>query len=108
MADTTTPLTDQRIIELAAQRSGAWTDDRLFAFARAIESEVRASVAQGWKLVPIDPTPDMLASAVRCREGSAVYKIISEAGLRVLEDEARADYEAALSAAPRFPSGGAQ
>lgn len=60
-----------------------------------------ALVPEGWQLVPIEPTPEMLREMVKMAEGPAVYKVMSEKGLRVLEADAADAYTAALSVAPR-------
>lgn len=51
-------------------------------------------------LVPKEPTPEMLRAAVRSREGPAVYKVMSDGGLRALENDARDDFRAMIAAAP--------
>jgi hypothetical protein len=61
---------------------------------------VPAEPPPGWKLVPIEPTPEMLRAAVKMREGPAVYKVMSDDGLRTLEAEAADDYSAMLAATP--------
>lgn len=54
-------------------------------------------------MVPVEPPYEILRAMVKCREGNAVYKIMSDEGLRDLELQALADYQAALSAAPKTP-----
>ena len=58
------------------------------------------AVRPGWQLVPAEPTPAMQRAAVESREGRAVYKVASKAGLEALEDIAADDYRAMLAAAP--------
>lgn len=58
------------------------------------------AVPPGWQLVPAEPTPAMQRAAVESREGRAVYKVASKAGLEALEDIAADDYRAMLAAAP--------
>lgn len=51
------------------------------------------SVPGGWKLVPIEPTPEMLAANGTCKLA---------AGQQMLNDDARKTWRAMLSAAPSF------
>jgi hypothetical protein len=53
---------------------------------------------EGWKLVPVEPTREMLEAAVKCRYGQATYKVSMAS---VEEAEAADDYRAMLDAAPR-------
>ena len=62
------------------------------------------------RVVPEEPTSAMLVDAVKERHGQATYRCVSASGLVTLEQEARADYDAMLSAAaidlsslPRVP-----
>lgn len=75
--------------------------------ARAALSEPVPSVVapDGWQLVPKEPTPEMLRAVVKLKEGPAVYKVMSFAGLAVLEEDAKDEYAAALAAAtpPAMP-----
>ena len=64
------------------------------------EALVAPAVPPGWQLVPAEPTPAMQRAAVESREGRAVYKVASKAGLEALEDIAADDYRAMLAAAP--------
>jgi hypothetical protein len=68
--------------------------------ASAPPQPVPAEPPPGWKLVPLEPTPEMLRAAVKMREGPAVYKVMSDGGLRTLEQEAADDYSAMLAATP--------
>lgn len=87
------------------ESGGAWAADlAMVAAAREIE-RLRAALAApavppGWQLVPVEPTPAMQRAAVESREGRAVYKVTSKAGLEALEDIAADDYRAMLAAAP--------
>ena len=52
------------------------------------------------RVVPVEPTSAMLVDAVKERHGQATYRCVSASGCVTFEREARADYEAMLSAAP--------
>ena len=52
-----------------------------------------------YRLVPVEPTSAMLVDAVKERHGQATYRCVSASGCVTFEQEARADYEAMLSAA---------
>lgn len=73
---------------------------KAWAAARAALSEPAPSVPDGWQLVPKEPTLEMLRAAVQVKEGPAVYKVMSFAGLAVLEEDIKDEYTAALAAAP--------
>lgn len=84
-------------------------------FARAIEAELQsqlnqpvlsgsqdnqggeAVVSARWKLVPIEPTKEMLMAAVKCRHGDATYKVTPAT---IEEEDAADDYAAILAAVP--------
>ena len=51
------------------------------------------------RVVPLEPTSAMLVDAVKERHGQATYRCVSASGCVEFEAEARADYEAMLSAA---------
>ncbi|CNI68676.1 Uncharacterised protein [Yersinia frederiksenii] len=56
-------------------------------------------VPEGWKLVPIKPTAEMLASAMECED--VVYDLFDDSVFCVQFDEI---YRAMLAAAPQKPS----
>ena len=56
-----------------------------------------------WKLVPTEPTDEMLKAAVIDQHGTATYKCTSQNGLDALEWEQRGNYRAMLAAAPEPP-----
>lgn len=60
-------------------------------------------VPQGWKLVPVEPTRAMMASAVMQAEGDAAYKVATARWLEAEEREYGDAYEAMLAAAPQPP-----
>ena len=68
--------------------------------ARAVLSVEPQAEPEGWQLVPKEPTREMLRAAVQVKEGPAVYKVMSFAGLAVLEEDTKDEYTAALAAAP--------
>lgn len=55
-------------------------------------------VPPGFWLAPDEPSEAMLMAVVKGREGPAVYKVLSSAGLKVCEQEAADDYEALRAA----------
>ena len=57
-------------------------------------------VPEGYKPVPIEPTPEMKAAAVRFANGDAVYKNVKAEALKIEEDIYGEVYEAMLAAAP--------
>jgi hypothetical protein len=60
-------------------------------------------VPDGWKLVPIEPTEEMCAAAVKLANGDAVYKNVALAALKVEESIYGEAYAAMLAAAPSTP-----
>ena len=82
-------------------RQAADEIDRLTA---ALAAASAPGVPAGWRLAPVEPTPDMLRAAVKSREGPAVYKVLSAGGLETLESEARDEWAAMLSASPPPPT----
>ena len=62
------------------------------------------AVPDGWKLVPVEPTEDMKAAAVKYANGAAVYKNVAAEALRIEEGIYGEVYEAMLTAAPQPPA----
>lgn len=60
-----------------------------------------AVMPPGWKLAPIEPTPEMCAAAVRFVNGPAVYKTVTADVLKIEEGIYGEVYAAMLSAAPQ-------
>lgn len=58
----------------------------------------------GWKLVPVEPTEDMKAAAVKYTNGAAVYKNVAAEALRIEEGIYGEVYGAMLAAAPLPPA----
>ena len=58
----------------------------------------------GWQLVPVEPTKEMKAAAVKFANGNAVYKNVSAGVLEVEEGIYGEAYEAMLAAAPQPPA----
>jgi len=56
-------VTDERILELARRHLHYDRTVDTLTFARALLSASKPAMAQGWKLVPIEPTDDMEAAA---------------------------------------------
>lgn len=71
-----------------------------WALASLAAAREALAVPEGWKLVPIDPTVEMVMAAVRCAEGDAVYKVMSAGGLNTLEAEHEELWAAFLAATP--------
>ncbi len=63
-----------------------------------------AAVPDGWRLVPIEPTEGMCAAAVKYANGSAVYKNVAAAALKIEEAIYGEAYAAMLAAAPVSPN----
>lgn len=61
------------------------------------------AVPDGWKLVPIEPTQEMLIAGVKEQHGSAVYRAVAASGCSTYEGEQYANYAAMLDAAPPLP-----
>lgn len=59
-----------------------------------------AAIPAGWQLVPIEPTREMCASAVKYANGDAVYKNVAAAVLEIEEGIYGEAYSAMLAAAP--------
>lgn len=84
----------------------AWLDAQILE----LESELNAlavppaAQAEGWKLVPVEPTEEMKTAAVKYANGSAVYKNVSAAVLRIEEGIYGEVYEAMIAAAPPLPA----
>jgi hypothetical protein len=100
MTTTSTPEElGERIKQRLTQRGGVDLDELLADVAALVKL---ASVAPGWKLVPIEPTPEMVSRAVKecdgigggsCGERSAVDG-----------DDMRSVWEAMLAASPKKES----
>lgn len=72
----------------------------LHALAAELE-RLRAQVAPaGWKLVPLEATPEMCKAAVIFANGNAVYKNVAAEALKIEEGIYGEVYEAMLAAAP--------
>lgn len=59
-----------------------------------------AAIPAGWQLVPIEPTREMCAAAVKYANGDAVYKNVAAAVLEIEEGIYGEAYSAMLAAAP--------
>jgi hypothetical protein len=59
---------------------------------------------QGWKLVPVEPTPEMMKAAVIYANGNAVYKNVAAAVLEIEECIYGEVYASMLNAAPTTPA----
>lgn len=58
----------------------------------------------GWKWVPVEPTEEMKAAAVKYANGTAVYKNVKAEVLRIEEGIYGEVYEAMIAAAPPLPA----
>jgi hypothetical protein len=61
--------------------------------------------ADGWQLVPVEATPEMMKAAVVSLNGNAVYKSVAIEALRIEEAMYGEVYEAMLAAAPKREGG---
>lgn len=61
------------------------------------------AVPDGWKLVPVQATPDMCKASVIYANGNAVYKNVAHEALEIEESIYSEVYAAMLSAAPAAP-----
>lgn len=68
------------------------------------DRDVMRRAPDGWKLVPIEPTEEMLREGVMEQHGSATYRAVSRSGCSVFEGEQYANYRAMLAAAPTPPA----
>ncbi len=66
---------------------------------QASRENIVLDLPEGWKLVPIKPTAEMLASAMECED--VVYDLFDDSVFCVQFDEI---YRAMLAAAPQKPS----
>lgn len=62
------------------------------------------AVPPGWQLVPMEPTPEMCAAAVRFANGDAVYKNVVADALKIEEGIYGEVYAAMVAAAPSAPA----
>ncbi len=60
-----------------------------------------AAQPAGWRMVPVEPTVEMRAAAVRFANGSAVYKNVTPDVLKIEEDIYGEVFSAMLAAAPQ-------
>lgn len=74
--------------------------------ALAAASAQPVAVPDGWQMVPVDPTKEMKAAAVKFANGPAVYKAVAAAALEIEEGIYGEAYEAMLAAAPQPPAHG--
>lgn len=101
-------LTDEQILELAANHNIGWTAagiitpylpseaQEYLAFARALLQHTAApSILQGWKLVPIEPTEEMVKAGTEAAR--AYYAMCQGYRPSVI-------YEAMLATAPAVPT----
>ncbi|MFY4709945.1 hypothetical protein [Burkholderia glumae] len=95
--NTTAALTDEQIIELLTAMDDAGftqaerNNDRLRNAARALLTSPRAAVPEGWKLVPVEPTPEMVSAGEHVAYSDVAYAPPEIA------------YRAMLDAAPAAP-----
>lgn len=70
----------------------------IHALSRA-QAAPAVGVPDGYVLVPVEPTEEMLKSAVMERHGTATYRAVSKKGCKAMEEEAKADWAAMLASA---------
>lgn len=87
-----------------SEEMGTWPGESVVTPLYALEA-LRLASPQGWKLVPIEPTKEMIRAAVEANEGPAVYKVMSAGGLSTLEAEVLEGWAAMLAAAPEATKG---
>lgn len=83
---------------------GNGADDRVQDYAREAVRLNAQAVPDGWKLVPVQATPDMCRAAVIYANGNAVYKNVAHEALEIEESIYSEVYDAMLSAAPAAPA----
>lgn len=75
--------------------------DRYFAILAAQAQTEPVAVPHGWKLVPVDPTPEMCMAAVVYANGNAVYKNVAAEALKIEEAIYGEVWAAMLAVAPQ-------
>jgi hypothetical protein len=104
-------LTDERILEIAEAYGDMAGEYRKISFARAIQEEaykagMAAAVPEGWKVVPVEPTSEMIDAAGRSKaiddegEFPSLYDHIDYSGDNKTRTAIRTALTAALSASP--------
>jgi hypothetical protein len=87
----------------AAVANGTHDQKRAVAVVRNLLATIAAAPAQpvsGWKLVPIEATPEMKRAAVIYANGNAVYKNVATKALEIEEGIYGEVYESMIAAAP--------
>jgi len=100
--------TRQCLGEILRNAGYARYDRQIAAYSEQIAKHEAAITAikqtylapEGWQLVPVEPTKEMCAAAVKFANGDAVYKNVAAAALEIEEGIYGEAYSAMLAAAP--------
>ena len=72
--------------------------------AQPVQPAAPYQVPDGWQLVPVEPTQEMLKAGVKEQHGTATYKCVALSGISAMEGDQYANYAAMLAAAPKGTS----